>query len=148
MSLRDKRRSCAAALLVAAMPVLAALPAQAAGPAGSEIQAALPVAESIRRDRNSARMMVLFRYRRMQTGYVTNKDSPQAYYYRATRAELEFDCRRHRSRVLRTVFFSDPSGLGRVVHEQAGKGAWTHDDGYAQKQSLLFIACKRVSNAR
>ncbi len=128
-------------LIALLLAVLLAPAARALGPVGDEIRSAWPVAESIRRDRDGARMIVLFSYRRIQTGYLTNKDSPKAFYYRATRAELEFDCRRHRSRVLRTVFFSDPSGLERVVHEQAGRGACMHDDGHAQKDSLLFIAC-------
>lgn len=135
-------------LIALLLAVLLTPAARALGPVGGEIRSTWPVAESIRRDRDGARMIVLFSYRRIQTGYLTNKDSPKAYYFSATRAELEFDCRRHRSRVLRTVFFSDPSGLERVVHEQAGRGAWMHDDGYAQKESLLFIACKRVTAVR
>lgn len=107
-----------------------------------EIGAIYPAKSSIRRDGARASMIVLFSYKRMQSGYVTDKGQTKAFYYNATRTKLEFDCRNHRSRVRHTVFFSDRLGRDNVVHQQDAPGSWTHDDDYARKDSLSFTACQ------
>ena len=107
-----------------------------------QIQAIFPVKSSIQRNADRASMIVLFSYKRMQTGYVGHADRPKAFYYNATRSSIEFDCSEHRSRIVRTVFFSDRVGRGNVVHQQDAPGAWIHDDDYGRKDSLSFVACQ------
>lgn len=101
-----------------------------------------PIKSSIRRDGDNATMIVLFSYKRIQTGYVGNADRPKAFYYNATRSSYEFDCREHRSRIVSTVFFSDRMGRGNVVHQQPVAGGWMHDDDFGSKESLSFLACQ------
>ena len=107
-----------------------------------QIHAIFPVKSSIRRDADRASMIVLFSYKRMQTGYVGNADRPQAFYYNSTRSSIEFDCRDHRSRIVSTVFFSDRMGRGNVVHQHDAPGGWNHDDDHGRTDSLSFIACQ------
>ena len=112
------------------------------GKGNQQIHSAFPLKTSIHRDRDGATMVVLFSYKRMQSGRLGDRDRPKVFYYTSTRSSIEFDCRDHRSRILRTVFFSDRMGRGNVVHQQEATGGWTHDDDYGQKDSLSFIACQ------
>lgn len=128
--------------LVALLIPVAAAADNASRHGNRQIQSLMPIKSSIRRDGDSATMFVLFSYRRMQTGYVTNADKPQAFYYHSTRSGIEFDCREHRSRILRTVFFSDRTGRGNVVHQHESPGGWMHDDDHDRKDGLSFIACQ------
>ena len=113
-----------------------------AGKGNRQIHSIYPVKSSIQRQANGATMIVLFSYKRMQTGYVGNADRPKAFYYNSTRSSIEFDCREHRSRIVRTIFFSDRMGRGNVVHQQDATGGWMHDDDHSRKDSLSFIACQ------
>ncbi len=124
---------------LAAAGSAAAIDAQ---PGNRQIQSISPVKSSIRRDGDRAEMIVLFSYKRMQSGRLGDRDRPKVFYYTSTRSSIEFDCRDHRSRILRTVFFSDRMGRGNVVHQQEATGGWRHDDDYGQKDSLSFIACQ------
>ena len=108
----------------------------------AQIASIAPVKSSIHRNGDSATMIVLFSYKRIQTGYVGNADRPKAFYYNATRSSFEFDCREHRSRIVSTIFFSDRMGRGNVVHQQTVPGGWMHDDDFGSKESLSFLACQ------
>lgn len=107
-----------------------------------QIRSVYPIRATVRRDGDGAAMIVLFSYKRMQTGHVGDRDRPKVFYYTSTRSSIEFDCRGHRSRILRTIFFSDRMGRGNVVHQQEATGGWRHDDDYGQKDSLSFVACQ------
>ncbi len=111
-------------------------------PSNPQIRTVSPIKTSIRRDGDRATMIVLFSYKRIQTGYVGNADRPQAFYYTSTRAQIEFDCREHRSRIVRTIFFSDRMGRGNLVHEQNASSGWMHDDDHDRQSSLSFVACE------
>lgn len=113
-----------------------------ARPGNRQIHSIFPVKSSIRRDGDGASMIVLFSYKRVQSGYVGDRDRPKVFYYTSTRSRIEFDCPDHRSRILRTIFFSDRMGRGNVVHQQEATGGWRHDDDYGKKDSLSFIACQ------
>lgn len=117
--------------------------AQADGSKGNQqIHSIYPIRASVQRSGDGANMIVLFSYKRMQTGYVGNADRPQAFYFNSTRSSIEFDCRDHRSRIVRTIFFSDRMGRGNVVHQHDVPGGWMHDDDHGRKDSLSFIACR------
>ena len=133
-------------LLAGALALGSAVAADGPMRGNREIGAIFPARASIRRDGASASMIVLFSYKRMQTGYVGHADRPQAFYYNSTRSSIEFDCRDHRSRIVRTIFFSDRMGRGNVVHQHDVPGGWMHDDDHGHKDSLSFIACQSPSD--
>lgn len=128
--------------LLAGLAPAGSVAADGASPGNRQIRSVFPIKSSIRRDADGATMSVLFSYKRMQSGHVGHMDRPKTFYYNSTRSSLEFDCRDHRSRIVRTVFFSDRMGQGNVVHQQEAIGHWTHDDDYGRKDSLSFIACQ------
>ncbi len=136
-------------LQLAAIFLLAAPQAVLAGAGGAgDIASAFPLKETIERHGDRASMVVMFRYRRMKTGYVTNKESPKAYYYNSAKATVEFDCLRKKSRILGTVFFSDRSGLGNVVHTQDAVGAWADEQDRRPQESHFAMACDTASTAK
>ncbi len=125
-------------LLLLPAPLIALAGAGGAG----DIATAFPVRETIERRGDRATLVVLFSYRRMKTGYVTNKESPKAFYYNSSKATMEFDCKRKKSRIISTVFFSDRSGLGNIVHQQDAKGAWADEHDRRPQESHFAIACE------
>ncbi len=120
--------------------------ADAAGQGNRQIELISPVKSSIQRNGEVANMIVLFTYRRIQSGYFGSAERPKTFYYNSTRSLIEFDCREHRSRIVRTVFFSDRNARGNMVHQQEAIGGWMHDDDFAQKDSLSFLACQAPLN--
>lgn len=134
-------------VLFATLTVGHVMAADTAVQGNRRIQSISPVKSSIQRDGDNASMIVLFTYRRMQSGYFGSADRPKTYYYNSIRSLIEFDCREHRSRIVRTVFFSDRNARGNLVHQQEATGGWIHDDDFAQKDSLSFIACQSPLNA-
>lgn len=118
---------------------LAAQPTAAYG--NAEIASVFPIRDTVERKGNTATMVVLFSYKRMKTGYVTNKSQPKAFYYNSSKTTVAFDCRRNKSRIISTVFFSDRSGLGNVVHEQEAIGAWVDEHDRRPGESPFAMAC-------
>ncbi len=118
-----------------------ASPARPAATGKSEIASSLALKETVQRRGQIASVVVLFRYKRIKTGYVTNKEKPQVFYYNASRSTLEFDCDRKKSRIVHTVFFSDRAGLGNVVHQQAARSDWTDEFDRRSLGSPFKLAC-------
>ncbi len=126
------------------MAPLAAATATAYG--HPEIASVFPLKDTIKRKGEQATMVVLFSYKRMKAGYVTNKSQPKAFYYRSSKATIAFDCTRKKSRIVGTVFFSDRAGLGNVVHEQQAVGAWADEHDRRPQESHFAMACERRSH--
>ena len=112
------------------------------GYGNAEIASMFPMKGTIERKGDMATMVVLFSYKRMKAGYVTNKSQPKAFYYNSSKATIAFDCKRKKSRIIGTVFFSDRSGLGNVVHEQDATGAWVDEHDRRPQESHFSIACE------
>ncbi len=138
MSLRTLLPARIALPLLLSFPLLALAGAGGAG----DIATAFPVKETIKRHGDRATLVVVFSYRRMKTGYVTNKESPKAYYYNSAKATVEFDCKRKKSRIISTVFFSDRSGLGNIVHRHDATGAWADEHDRRPQESHFAMACE------
>lgn len=134
--------------LLAALPMGHVGATGAAGQGNRQIRSVSPIKSSIQRDGDGASMIVLFTYRRIQSGYFGSTDRPKTFYYNSTRSLIEFDCRDHRSRIVRTVFFSDRDARGNMVHQQEVSGGWIHDDDFTQKESLSFVACQSPLTTR
>ena len=137
MPLTRLRHLRIAAALLLPVPLLAV----AGNGSMGEIATAFPIRETAERHGDRATMVVLFSYKRMKTGYVTNKESPKTFYYNSSKATLEFDCKRNKSRIVGTVFFSDRSGLGNVVHQQDAIGAWADEHDRRPEESHFAMAC-------
>lgn len=127
--------------LACVLLLTAPLTAMAGAGGAGDIATAFPIKETIERKGDRATMVVLFSYRRMKTGYVTNKESPKAFYFNSSKATVEFDCKRKKSRIISTVFFSDRSGLGNVVHQQDAAGAWADEHDRRPQESHFAMAC-------
>ena len=137
MRLRSLRFLPLAGLLLFVAP-----PTVLAGAGGTgDIVSVLPLRQTIERHGDRATMVVMFRYRRMKTGYVTNKENARPFYYNSAKATMEFDCQRKKSRIIATAFFSDRSGLGNVVHQQDATGAWADVQDRRSQESPMAIAC-------
>ncbi len=135
--LRPLRSVKLASLLLLCVPLTAAAGAGGAG----DIATAFPLRETAERHGDRATMVVQFTYRRMKTGYVTNKESPKAFYFNSSKATVEFDCKRKKSRVIGTVFFSDRAGMGNIVHQQNAAGAWADEHDRRPEESHFAMAC-------
>ncbi len=130
-------------LLAACLLPAVSLSAQPdAGYGNAEIASVFPMQDTVERKGHTATMVVLFSYKHMKAGYVTNKSQPKAYYYNSSKTTIAFDCKRKKSRIISTVFFSDRSGLGNVVHEQEAIGAWVDEHDRRPGESQFAIACK------
>ncbi len=114
------------------------------GYGNAEIASVFPMKDTVERKGHTATMVVLFSYKHMKTGYVTNQSQPKAYYYNSSKTTIAFDCRHNKSRIISTVFFSDRSGLGNVVHDQKAIGAWVDEHDRRPEESLFAMACTPV----
>ena len=101
-----------------------------------------PDKSTVKKDGNLARIVVLYVYHHMKSGTVYHSGKNDVFYFGSTKVRFEFDCPRHRSRVLQTVFFSDQEGKGNVVHNQTAAGNWAFEPGYKNPQGAFSIACR------
>lgn len=124
-----------------ALPMLSPAATPAIGYGNAEIASVFPMKDTIERKGEHATMVVLFSYKRMKAGYVTNKSQPKAFYYNSSKATIAFDCKRKKSRIIGTVFFSDRAGLGNVVHEQQAAGEWVDEHDRRPQESHFAMAC-------
>jgi hypothetical protein len=88
-----------------------------------------------------SRMVVLYSYKRMKSGTVYRSGKNDTYYYKSTKVLFEFDCEKHRSRILQTVFFSDHEGKGNLVHDQPSAGEWIQEPVRQNAVNAISVAC-------
>lgn len=100
-----------------------------------------PDKSTVQKNGPLARIVVLYTYRHMKSGTVYHSGKNEIFYFGSTKVKFEFDCPRHRSRVLQTVFFSDQEGKGNVVHDQTAAGNWAFEPDYKNPLGAFSMAC-------
>ena len=101
-----------------------------------------PDKSTVQKNGPLARIVVLYIYRHMKSGTVYHSGKNEVFYFGSTKVKFEFDCPKHRSRVLQTVFFSDQEGKGNVVHNQTAAGNWAFEPDYKNPLGAFSIACR------